>query len=281
MSDFDKIIDSVDLSDDGLEPSETELAPVDDGLETEEAGAAETKSEGTTEEAVSETPAGTPAKAPAKPPATVPLAVHLETKHRLRDTAQRLAALEADRMLPSQQQASQPAGKSPLEQFAEEEGADAVPTTQVLIDQRQWDADQMARRTEADSMAVASRAVHIALASMTDETMGEGLGMETVLQLGHRFLTPGDQLDIRMAGDKAGTLLYQRCLERTIHSGSAPGKLLAQAVKTARTGRASLAGTGGKTPVRAGRKAEAPSREEVIGVSPIQGATDLTDFFTT
>lgn len=280
MSAFEELIDNVDLGDPDVaaetpEPVDggSDDAPEGEPVETSPAEALETTA----------TPAGEPAaKAqPAQKGAdTVPLAVHMDLKHRLREAAQRLATLEADRMMPAQQAPTGPAPKSPLEQFAEDEGADAPPTTQVLIQQRQWEQRQAQVQSESSAQTTAARAVKVAMLTMTDEAMGDGLGFDGVLQIGHAFLTPGDQLDVRSAGDKAGEVLYQRCLERAVRSGTPQGKLLAQAVKAARSSRTGrVVATGPKTGAK--KTAEAPTREEILTESvSLEGAAgDLGGFF--
>jgi len=278
MTAYDELIDSVDLG----EPDAAEA--LDESAEAEEqpeGEAVETTPEEPTEQA--KPPAGEPEVAATpvtakKTEDTVPLAVHMDLKHRLRDAAQRLAALEADRMMPAAQAPAGEPQKSPLEKFAEDEGEDAVPTTQVLMAQRKWDQAQTQTQAAGAAQATANRSVQIAVRSMTDETMGDGLGFDTVLQMGHAFLTEGDVVDVRGAGGKAGQVLYQRCLERAVRSGTPEGKLLAQAVKAARTGR-----TVTTPPKKAGaKKAEAPTREQVLSptTAPAMGADgELGEFF--
>lgn len=275
--DVTEIFDSVDLG-------ETEAAEaLEDGAEAEEqpeGEAVETTPEEPTEQAAP--PAGEPEVAPqatAKKTAdTVPLAVHMDLKHRLRETTQRLASLEADRMMPAAQAPAGPPEKSPLEKFAEDEGEDAVPTSQVLLAQGKWERAQSQAHATRTAQATAQRAVQVAVRSMTDETMGDGLGFETVLSLGHTFLSEGDLVDVRAAGDKAGTLLYQRCLQRAVQSGTPQGKLLAQAVKAARTGRTVTTPAAAKT---AAKKAGAPTREQILApTESLDGASgDMTQFF--
>ena len=272
MSALDELIDSVDLGEPDAAEALNESAEAEEQPEGE---AVETTPEEPTEQA--KPPAGEP-EAPKKTDDTVPLAVHMDLKHRLRDAAQRLAALEADRMMPAAQAPAGEPQKSPLDKFAEDEGEDAVPTTQVLIEQRKWDQAQTQTQAAGAAQATAKRSVQIAVRSMTDETMGDGLGFDTVLQMGHAFLTEGDVVDVRGAGGKAGQVLYQRCLERAVRSGTPEGKLLAQAVKAARTGR-----TVTTPPKKAGaKKAEAPTREQVLTATtaPAMGADgQLADFF--
>jgi len=276
--DMNEIFDSVDLG----EPDAAEA--LDESAEAEEqpeGEAVETTPEEPTEQA--KPPAGEPEVAATQAAAkktddTVPLAVHMDLKHRLRDAAQRLAALEADRMMPAAQAPAAQPEKSPLEKFAEDEGEDAVPTTQVLMAQGRWERAQNQAQAATAAQTTAKRSVQIAVRSMTDETMGNGLGFETVLQLGHSYLTEGDVVDVRAAGDKAGQVLYQRCLQRAVQSGTPEGKLLAQAVKAARTGRTVTTPPAKKT---AGKKAEAPTREQILTpTEPLDGASgDMTDFF--
>jgi len=220
---------------------------------------------------------------PAKPPAkaapktdTVPLATHLETKHQLRDMKLRLAQLEAERMVPQPAANAEPE-KSPMEMFIEAEGEDAVPTAKVLRDQSQWERRQQQAAQTAGADSVASRAVAVAVRSMTDDVQGEGLGFETLLQVGSTFLTQGDIVDIKAAGANAGKVMYDRLLERTIRSGTPQGQLVRAAYIQARK-----ASSTPQKPKPAATPAhrEAPTREQVVSRKPrIQGSDDLTDFF--
>ncbi len=282
-AEFDNVLEGIDLG----EELEAEDLTADAGAEPEpkEEPEPEAADEGEEPEAAEEEqpPEQPPAKGPAKPAKSdsVPLATHLETKHQLRDLKLRLAQLEAERIVPQPPQPTEPE-KSPLEAFLEKEGDDAVPTAKVLLEQSRWEHRQAQQQQQTGADSMANRAVAVAVRSMTDDVMGEGLGFETLLQIGNTFLTPGDIVDIKAAGAKAGEVMYQRLLERTIRSGTPQGKLIKAAyIQSRKANAASTPKTPtpkAKTP--AGTRREAPTREEVIGAkAQLQGADDLTDFF--
>ncbi len=283
MLDVEQILSNVDL---GTEAPSTETATettVDSTPETE--ATEETTADGQvteradesqgTEQSQDETP-----KQPAKDAGrkdTVPLAVHLDTKHKLRGAQMRLAELEARQMVAAQQQQAKPAEapKGPMEKFIETEGGDAVPPAKVLMEQRRWEQAQGQQQQTIQASNAASQSVAVALHAMTDETMGDGLGFETVLLVGNGFLTEGDKLDVRSAGDKAGEVLYQRCLERAIRSGTPQGKLLAAAVRQVHTAKNVVPATT-KT---SKSKAEAPTRDQVLRSDGFPSNQSLDEFF--
>lgn len=285
-NEFEKVLDSVDLEDgteETLDEPGEEEQPDDAGQDGEEPASpkvAETDddSHGNTQdsdEAASTTP---PAKAAGTKAQSVPLAAHLETKHQLRDARMRLAQLEAEKMMPAPQQPVAPS-KSPMEEFIEKEGEDSVPPAKVLLSQRQWETKQTQTQTDTVVNTAATQSVHVAVLSMTEETMGEGLGFETLLSVGRHLLTQGDVVDIKAAGKDAGALMYQRLLERTVRSGTPQGKLVKAAYLQAKQARAGTPKTK-QAGVDPAKNRGAPSREEVISPKEsIQGADDLTDFF--
>ncbi len=293
MLDVEQILSNVDLGAEApsadaateqtetvtTEPNATEHDPSDGGQVTESVD----ESQGT-EQTQEETPAS-PAKGvgtvggsndkTAKD--TVPLALHLDTKHKLRELKVQLATLQAHQAVAAAKPAVAIPEKSPMEKFIETEGGDATPTAKVLMSQRQWEQAQGQQQATTQASDAASRSVAVALQAMTDETVGEGLGFETVLLVGNTFLTEGDKLDVRNAGDKAGEVLYQRCLERAIRSGTPQGKLLAAAVRQVRA--SVVVSTVPKTPKQPQKKTEVPTREQVLQPDITGAGESLGEFF--
>jgi hypothetical protein len=276
MADVELVLSNLDLGD---EPPTVETETVetvgDEGQETSESqteAAEEQESSEATQETTEE-----PAKASAAAKDVIPLATHMELKHQLRDARALLAQLQAQQMVGAQAQQTEPT-KSPMEKFIETEGKDAVPPAEIHLAQEQWRQDQAAQKATTTATTTAAMAVHAARVSLTDETVGEGLGFDTVLQLGHTLLTEGDKLDVRMAGENAGTLLYQKCLERLVRSNTPAGNLVKAAVRAVRAAKP-IASTITKTKTVQTR--EAPTREQVLNPNPtrLQGAGDLTGFY--
>ena len=283
-NEFEQVLEGVDLGEDALDAEELPTPQGEGGDKADEQVAE-------SEEGPQEAPPKSveapeqPAKAPTKQQTNaVPLPIHLEAKHQLRDARMRLAQLEAEKLVPTAQVQTTPE-KSPLEKFAETHEPDAALSAKevadLLTEQRQWDQRQSQQQTAATTDIVANRAVAVAVRAMTEEVMGEGLGFETLLSIGNTFLTPGDIVDVKAAGPKAGELMYQRLLERTIRSNTPQGKLVKAAYKQAR-----LASTAPSTPLKpktgkAPAQAEAPTQEQILAgqTESIQGAGDLTAFF--
>jgi len=283
MLDVEQVLSNVDLGEEAPSTETTEQtvpeSVTSDGqtaqtTDEEQVTDSAKESQGT-EQTHGET-SGAPAKGPDKPKDTVPLATHLETKHKLRDVQLRLAELEARQMVATAKPTQTTADKSPMEKFIADEGGDAVPTAKVLMDQHQWEQSHQQQQAATQASDAASRSVAIALHSMTDETMGDGLGFESVLLVGNSFLTEGDKLDIRQAGDKAGEVLYQRCLERAIRSGTPQGKLLAGAIKQVRDAKGPVPVKKTVTPTKT---KEAPTREQVLESDVFGSSESLNDFF--
>ena len=89
---------------------------------------------------------------------------------------------------------------------------------------------------------------------MTDAVFGEGLGIESVVAIGEAFLTEGDKLDIQNAGDKCADVMYRKCYDAAVRSGTPHGIALAQRMH------AKLNPTVKQPP----KQPEAPSAEEVL-----------------
>jgi hypothetical protein len=277
-TEYENVLENVDLGDDALDAEDSlEVdggeghmnAPEKQGEAEADQQVAETDDDSQEDTQDSDETASTtpPAKDAGKRKSDqVPLAKFMGKVHENRDLKLRLAQYEAEKAIPAPQVQATPS-KSPMDTFIEKEGLDAVPTAGVLQAQAKWDREQSQSQASAATDTVANLAVNRAAVAMTDEVMGEGLGFGTLLSVGRQFLTKGDIVDIKDAGNDAGKLMYKRLLERTIQSGTPQGKLVRAAYRQVQQERASSTtqdnptGKGKPKPVQ---QREAPTREEVI-----------------
>ncbi len=190
------------------------------------------------ETTVAEQPAEQPA--PAAAPAaqrpasdTVPLPVYLDLKHELRDLRQQLRALQTAPSGP----AAAPVVEEPdpaqeyAKAHAEDYGGnpDDVPIPAGVLRQRDaWLQRRNERRVLAEAARVREDAILRATHTLTDDVMGEGLGFQTVVDLGYALLTDGDKLDIERAGAECHRALYDRCFTRVLQSGTPQATALRQ-----------------------------------------------------
>jgi hypothetical protein len=211
----------------------------------------------------------------------VPLAKFMGKVHENRDLKLRLAQYEAEKAIPAPQVQATPS-KSPMDEFIEKEGLDAVPTAGVLQAQGRWEREQSQSQASAATVSVVNRAVNVAAVAMTDEVMGEGLGFGSLLQIGRNLLDVDDVVYIRAAKENAGKRMYNLLLERLRGSDSPQGKLVRAAYRQAQQERASTTqanptGKGKPKPVQ--RREEPPTREEVIDDRDYSG-DEMADYLT-
>ena len=216
------------------------------------------------QEEIKETPEETPAAAA---PQTVPLPIVMELKHELRDMKQENQQLKQRfEELQNKPQDEVP-DPDPVpayidsykKEYYEENGEypdeDNIPIpAKVILARDEW-RERNAQKSKAQTDAqVREQAIANARITMSDEAFGEGLGLDAVVGIGEHFLTEGDKLDIRNAGPKCADVMYRRCYDRAVASGTPQGIALAQKMHAA------LNPTVKEPP----SKPEAPSVNEVL-----------------
>ena len=131
-------------------------------------------------------------------------------------------------------QQAKPPEPSPLELAAKEQecSVDDVDINGKLYKAQQaWEKNQagnQARQQQLDDYQAGSEAAALA---MTDENLGEGLGVETLAKIGEHLLTVQDQEEIFLAGKKCGTVLYKKLKERIIEAGGTVAQELQKRLK--------------------------------------------------
>lgn len=114
-----------------------------------------------------------------------------------------------------------PPEKSPIELAAEEQG---VSVDEVMIDGKllrkheAWKADQAGNQARQQATQDYQAGSEAALLAMTDENLGEGLGLESLAKVGEHLLTDQDHQEIFMAGKKCGTMFYKKLQERILEA---------------------------------------------------------------
>ena len=189
--------------------------------------------------AVETPPAPEPDK-PATQTGSVPLPVYMELKHEFNDLR---------RQVNQMQPGNAPAAPAPpielppdplkvhmdayTAAYKEERGVEPQPEdipvpAKVLIERDQWRNSINAIQADQEAKTLRQNAINIASQqTMTDARFGEGLGLDAVVMVGHKFLSEGDKLDIANAGQNCPTVMYRKCLERALQSGTPEGNALA------------------------------------------------------
>ncbi|MDD5501967.1 MAG: hypothetical protein PHH26_00700 [Candidatus Thermoplasmatota archaeon] len=120
--------------------------------------------------------------------------------------------------------------ESPLEKFAKEVGEEVPPDAKTLIAQQKFEKDQAKKKAQqtvfATNMNNYQAGLRNASLTMTDETMGEGLGFDSLMAIGNDLLTQGDRLDVFQAGTNAGKEAYRRLTQRILQKGGKPAQAL-------------------------------------------------------
>lgn len=160
---------------------------------------------------------------PAEQPTTVPVAVVAGLRDTLRQTREDVAKLQGQLKA---QTAPQPE-LSPLEARAKAEG---IEPDEVVFDgklhkaQKKFDEAQavaVRKVDEADKLSETQRIASTqAQATMTDDQLGVGLGAQTIIGMGQKYLTEGDQLDVQKAGADCVKVAYRQCLQRIKEQGT-------------------------------------------------------------
>lgn len=147
----------------------------------------------------------------------------------------RASELEAARLrgqLEAQQ--TRPKEKSPIELAAEERG---VSVDEVDINGKLYKEQQAWERSQAESQVQQKQfddyrsGSEAALLTMTDETLGEGLGLESIARIGDHLLTDQDRQKIFSAGKNCGSVLYKTLKERILEAGGANAQELQKRLK--------------------------------------------------
>lgn len=151
-------------------------------------------------------------------------------RRNLRDAE--LRAARAEGALTAQQ--VKPLEKSPIELAAEEQ---KVSVDEVVIDGKllrkheAWKADQAQNQAQQQATRDYQSGSEAAVLMMTDENLGEGLGVEALARLGEHLLTAQDQEEIFLAGKKCGTVLYKKLKERILEVGGTNAQELQKRLK--------------------------------------------------
>jgi len=223
----------------------------------------------TSQEEVQEPKEETPTATEA--PQVVPLPVHMDLKHDMRELKQEYNQLKQQlqslQHQPAQEEAPEPDPvlsymDSYKKEYYEENGEypdeKSIPVPGAVILERDAWRDRQSQKTQAQTAAqIREQAIATARATMTDAAFGEGLGIDSVVAIGEAFLTEGDKLDIKNAGAQCADVMYRRCYDRAVSSGTPQGIALAQKMQAA---------LHPKQPTVKGppRQPEAPSAEEVL-----------------
>ena len=147
----------------------------------------------------------------------------------------RASELEAAR-LQGQMQAQQakPAEPSPIELAAKEQG---VSVNEVVIDyellqkHEAWKTQQAEGQAQQQANQDYQTGSEAATLTMTDENLGEGLGLESLAKLGNHLLTDTDRQEIFMAGKKCGPVFYKKLKQRIQEAGGAEAQELQKRLK--------------------------------------------------
>jgi len=147
----------------------------------------------------------------------------------------RTAELEAAR-LQGQIQAQQtgPAEKSPLELAAEEQRVsvdEVVITGKVHKAEQAFAAKQAAVKATQQAVQDYQAGSEAAVLTMTDDTMGEGLGVTSLGEIGEHLLTDDDRREIYAAGKKCGPMLYKKLKQRILQAGGPAAQELQKRLK--------------------------------------------------
>lgn len=133
-----------------------------------------------------------------------------------------------------QAKSAAPPEKSPLELAAEQQG---LSVNEVIIDgklyreQQLWEKGQAANQAHLKQVQDYQAGSDAALLAMTDENLGEGLGLESLATLGEHLLTDNDRQEIFNAGRKCGTVLYKKLKQRIAESGGTEAAELQKRLK--------------------------------------------------
>lgn len=220
---------------DKLTTEEEETPPVE-----EEAPPVEEPDEKTPETPDEEAPAEekpdeeTPPEEPEKPEETPEVdpkdAVIGDFRRKLRTSEIETARLQGQ----LQAQQAGPPEKSPLELAAIEQ---EKPLDEVIIDgklykeQVAWEQKQATARTQQQAAQDYQSGSEAASLAMTDEILGEGLGVEALGKLGEHLLTDTDHREIFMAGKNCGTVLYKALKKRILEAGGVAAQELQKRLK--------------------------------------------------
>jgi len=171
-----------------------------------------------------QTPKQTP---PAKAPQTVPLAVFLEEKHENRDLRNRLASIESRLSQIADPKVDAPAvEEDPIVAYqkahSEEYGGDldSIPIPgKVILERDRWKERQGDVVQQQTVSQKAQNALKAAESVITDQALGPGMGIESIVTSAKGFLTQNDYKEVREAGDNAPVILYERCMQHLWYSG--------------------------------------------------------------
>jgi len=135
-------------------------------------------------------------------------------------------------------QQAKPPEPSPIELAAKEQ---EKPIDEVIIDgklykeQQAWEQKQATARTQQQQLDDFRSGSEAAVLTMTDETLGEGLGLESLREIGEHLLTEQDQREVYAAGKKCGAVLYKKLKERILDGGGTNAQELQKRLKPTQT----------------------------------------------
>jgi len=188
----------------------------------------------------------------------------------------RASELEAARLrgqLEAQQ--TKPPEKSPIELAAEEQGVsvdDVDINGKLYKAQQAWEKDQTQNQVRQQATQDYQSGSEAAMITMTDENLGEGLGVEALGKVGEHLLTDTDHQEIFMAGKKCGTVLYKKLKERILEAAEPGTEELCKRLKPQKKSQP-------KPPIKPKKEKDepTPSQEELLlGSDPqIEAQFDL------
>lgn len=240
---------------------------VEEKVEVEEAPPAEESDESPPEEEPEKPPEE---PEPEKPPEVDPKDAVIGGMRRSLRTAERRAD-RAEGALAAK--VAGPPEKSPLELAAEEQGRsldDVIIDGKLLQKHEAWKEKQAGKQAQQQATQDYNAGSEAAFLTMTDESLGEGLGLESLAKLGDHLLTDTDHQEIFMAGKKCGTVLYKKLKQRIQEADGAEAQELQKRLKPQK----SQSKPKEKQPKDKTEKKEPPEAEEILDASSAQiGAT--------
>ena len=110
--------------------------------------------------------------------------------------------------------------------------SDIPVSADIYLARDKWREDIARKDQERQAIDIRKHAIHVASTqTMTEQSFGPDLGLDSVVAIGNKYLTQGDKLDISQAGDQCAVVMYRKCLERAVQSGTPEGKALAARVQ--------------------------------------------------
>ena len=141
----------------------------------------------------------------------------------------------------------------------------------VYLERDAWQKDNAQQQQQQQEESVRANSISIAeTRTMTDAEFGPGLGLTAMVARGAKYLTKWDRAEISEAGENCPVIMYRKCMERTIQSGTPEGVELARQVQEKLHPTVTPESLTKKDEIQVETPVEtqAPSAEEAIGRHP-------------